>query len=190
MSLMDDSRSDGAEVPPPQLVAAWEQLGLTPVEKVPLWAANWVVGGFDGEALVQLAGLHGDDPHEVHDLLPAALEDCGVHLPESDTAAAALAFDHAARLFRDGLAAPQWVLQRVNEICARASYRQSVLDLPLGALFSLDDEWDSGWGRITEELTAVIRKACQEQLLGRQSGLEPPTSPLSALASPVIRTWM
>ena len=46
-----------------------------------------------------LAGLHGDDPHDVHDLLPVALEDCGVHLPGSDTAAANVAFDQVARLF-------------------------------------------------------------------------------------------
>jgi hypothetical protein len=166
-SVMDDSRSGAAEVPSPELVAAWEQLGLAPTERVPLWAAYWIAAGFDGESLVQLAGLHGDDPHDVHDLLPAALEDCGVHLPDSDTAAANVAFDHIARLFRDGLTGPQWVLQRITEISARTGYRGSVLDLPLGSLFGLDDEWGAGWGRTTEELTAVIREVCQEQLHSR-----------------------
>ena len=166
---MDNSPSGAAEVPSPELVAAWEQLGLVPAEKVPLWAAYWIAAGFDGESLVLLAGLHGDDPHDVHDLLPAALEDCGIHLPDSDTAAAGVAFDHVARLFRDGLAAPYWVLQRVNEISARSGYQRSVLALPLGSLYSLDDEWGAGWGRTTEELTAVIRDACNDQLHGRSA---------------------
>jgi hypothetical protein len=44
------------------MVAAWARLGLIPPEKVPLWAAHWLVAGYDGEHLVHLAGLHGDDP--------------------------------------------------------------------------------------------------------------------------------
>ncbi len=39
--------NDGG-VPSPQIVAAWEQLGLLPTEKVPLWAAHWLVAGYDG----------------------------------------------------------------------------------------------------------------------------------------------
>jgi hypothetical protein len=50
-------------------VAAWLILGTVPTERVPLWAAHWIVAGHDGPALAELAGLHGDDPHEVRDLL-------------------------------------------------------------------------------------------------------------------------
>src|SRR5277367_1711761 len=69
---------DSGGVPSPQIVAAWTQLGLLPTEKVPLSAAHWLVAGYDGECLVSLAGLHGDDPHDVRDGLPGALLDCGV----------------------------------------------------------------------------------------------------------------
>jgi hypothetical protein len=44
------------------MVAVWARLGLIPPEQVPLWAAHWLVAGYDGEHLVHLAGLHGDDP--------------------------------------------------------------------------------------------------------------------------------
>ena len=47
-----------------------ERLGVLPTEKVPLWAAYWIAGGRDGEALIYLAGLPGDDPREVYDALP------------------------------------------------------------------------------------------------------------------------
>lgn len=39
-----------------------------------MWAAHWLVAGYDGEHLVSLAGLHGDDPHDVRDALPGALQ--------------------------------------------------------------------------------------------------------------------
>ena len=79
------------DVPSPALVAAWEKLGILRPERVPLWAAHWIVAGHDGERLICLAGLHGDDPHDVHDALPGALQDCGVPWPESDVAAATVA---------------------------------------------------------------------------------------------------
>jgi len=96
--MSDPSPSAASEVPSPRLVGAWETLGLLPIERVPMWAAYWIVGGHDGEALARLAGLHGDDPREVHDALPDALRDCGVEMPDSDVAAATVAFTHAARL--------------------------------------------------------------------------------------------
>jgi hypothetical protein len=36
--------------------------------------------------------------------------------------------------------------------------------LPLGRLFVLDDEWGAGWGRTDDQLRAVVRQACAEQL--------------------------
>ena len=50
-------------------------------------AAFWLASGHDGTALVDLAGPHGDDPHEVRDLLPAALADYGAVAPTADAAA-------------------------------------------------------------------------------------------------------
>jgi hypothetical protein len=91
------------EVPSPLQVASWERLGVLPTDKVPLWAAYWIAGGHDGEALIYLAGLHGDDPHDVHDALPQALRDCGVKMPDPGTGAAAAAFTDLARLEVNGL---------------------------------------------------------------------------------------
>jgi hypothetical protein len=162
--MSDSPASASPEVPSPLLVASWERLGLLPTEQVPLWASYWIVGGHDGPALAYLAGLHGDDPREVHDALPEALMDCGVEMPDSDVAVADVAFTHAARLYADGLAGPQWVLNQVWLIVVRCGYSESVIDLPLGGLFGVDDEWGAGWGRSIEELAEVVREACKEQL--------------------------
>ena len=155
---------DSGGVPSPQIVAAWAQLGLLPTEKVPLWAAHWLVAGYDGEHMVSLAGLHGDDPHDVHDVLPDALLDCGVAIPDSDVAAASLSFTHLARMHVDGLAAARWVGQKVEEVLIRSGYARDVLDLPLGRLYDIADEWGAGWGRTDQELAAIVQEACEEQL--------------------------
>jgi hypothetical protein len=107
--------------------------------------------------------MHGDDPREVHDALPQALMDCGVEMPESDVAAAMVLFTHVARLHVDGLAGPQWVTQQASQIVVASRLCSAVMDLPLGGLYPVDDEWD-GWGRPAKELAAVVREACQEQL--------------------------
>jgi hypothetical protein len=150
-------------VPSPRIVAAWAQLGQLPTEKVPLWAAHWLVAGYDGEHLISLAGLHGDDPHDVRDVLPDALLDCGVAIPDSDVAAASLSFNHLARMHVDGLAAAQWVSQKVEEVLIRSGYDRDVFDLPLGCLLDIADEWGDG-RRTDQELAAMVREACEEQL--------------------------
>ena len=137
---------------------------MLPTEKVPLWAAYWIAAGYDGERLVYLAGLHGDDPCDVRDALPGALEDCGVTLPDSDAAAADAVFSQLARLHVDGVAAPLMVAQKAEQVLYRSDYSDSVLALPLGRLFGIADEWGAGWGRTNEQLAAVIREACEEQL--------------------------
>lgn len=73
-----------------------------PLTRCPCGPAYWIAGGHDGEALIYLAGLHGDDPREVHDALPQALRDCGVEMPEPDTGAAAAAFTDLVRLDVNG----------------------------------------------------------------------------------------
>jgi hypothetical protein len=122
------------------------------------------VAGYDGEHLVCLAGLHGDDPHDVHDALPDALDDCGVVIPESGPAAAMVTLNDLARMHVDGLAGPLWVLQQVEDVAIQADHADSVLASPLGRLHCITDEWGAGWGRSVEELTALVREACEEQL--------------------------
>lgn len=67
-----------AGIPRPDLVAAWWETDTLPTDCVPVWAAHWLVAGYDGDALVTLAGLPGSEPREVRDILPAALRECGV----------------------------------------------------------------------------------------------------------------
>ncbi len=153
------------EIPSPRLVAAWARLDMVPAERLPLWAAHWLAAGNDGEALRTLAGLSAaDDPRDIRDILPGALADCGVTIPDSDSAAAQLAFTNLARMCADGRASEQWILDKVSEIAARSDYADSVLGLPLGQIFGLADEWGAGWGRTEQELRAEIRTACAAQL--------------------------
>jgi hypothetical protein len=152
------------EVPSPETVASWARLGLLPTEKVPLWAAYWLVAGYDGEHVVHLAGLHGDDPHDMRDVLPAALLDCGVELPDSDLAAATLLFGHLAQMHCDGLAGPQWVGQKVEEVLIGSGYAEEIIAMPLGRLYYIADEWNAGWGRSNEELARIVADASEDQL--------------------------
>ena len=137
---------------------------MLPTERVPLWAAHWLVAGYDGEHLVHLAGLHGDNPHDVRDVLPAALRDCGAEMPESDLAAATIVFTHLAQMHIEGLAGPQWVGQKTEEVLIRSGYPESIIALHLGRLYYIADEWDAGWGRTNEELARLVLEACEEQL--------------------------
>jgi len=167
--MTESSASAPSEVPSPLLVASWERLGMLPADRVPLWAACWIAGGHGGEALINLAGLHGDDPREVHDALSGALMDCGVEMPDSDVAAAAVVLAQVARLHVNGLAGPLWVMQQVDRI-VHVSDSAGVDDLPLGKLWGLHDWELLAYGRrylsrrSIKELTAAIRQACEDQL--------------------------
>jgi hypothetical protein len=138
---------------------------MVPVEGLPLWAAYWLADGYDGDDLVMLAGFSArDDPRDIRGMLAGALADCGITIPDSDTAAAQVAFTSLARMHAQGQAAERWVLDKVSEIVARSGYAAAVTSLPLGRVFSLDDEWGAGWGRTEQELGAEIRRACAAQL--------------------------
>ncbi|MFD1047038.1 hypothetical protein ACFQ1S_16535 [Kibdelosporangium lantanae] len=152
------------EIPSPELVAAWVTLGMVPTERIPLWAAHWLVDGYDGQAVRALAGFSGTDPYEVHDTLPDALADCRTPIPDSDSAAAQTAFTKLARMHADGAAGEKWIIDKVDEILARTGYASSVISLPLGQLYGLDEEWGEGWGRTTQQLTAEVQRACAAQL--------------------------
>jgi hypothetical protein len=170
--MTESSASAPYGVPSPLLVASWERLGLLPTERVPLWASYWIAGGHDGEALIYLAGLHGDDSFEVHEALPGALMDCGVEMPDSDVAAADVVFAQVARLHLNGLVDPLRVMQEVDQIiyASRSEDSAGVEDLPLGKLLSRLDWQLLAYGRrylsrrSIKELTAAIRQGCEEQL--------------------------
>ncbi|MFJ8912718.1 hypothetical protein [Amycolatopsis sp. NPDC102389] len=152
------------EIPTPDLVAAWKALCMAPTERIPLWAAHWLVHGHDGRALRTLAGLSGTDSGEVHDILRDALADCHTSIPDSDTAAAQTAFTQLAQLHIDGTASEEWIVNKVDHILAQTGYRSSVISLPLGQLYYLFDEWGAGWGRTIPKLRAEVRHACAAQL--------------------------
>jgi hypothetical protein len=149
-------------VPSPEIAAVWARLDMLPPERAPLWAAHWLVAGYDGEHVVHLAGLPRDDSREIRDILPGALQDCGVSLPESDVAAATGVFMHLARMHIDGLAGAVWVVQKVDEVVMKSGYAEGVRALPLGRLFDITERWGAEWdqpGRLAE----VVRDACEEQ---------------------------
>jgi hypothetical protein len=163
-----------AEVPSPQIVATWTQLGLVRTELIPLWAAHWLVAGYDGEHLVYLAGLHGDDPWDVRDALPDALRECGVKTPSNEAAATVVLID-LARKYLDGQAVPRspwsWsrrrrVAETVEEVLSTSGYSGSDLDMPQGGPDWCDETWSRVWGEAAsvERLTALIREACEEYL--------------------------
>ncbi len=155
---------DSGEIPTPELVASWVVLDTIPSERIPLWAAHWLVQGYDGEALRKLAGLSGTETHEVHDLLPEALADCTAAIPDSDAAAAQVAFTKLARMHANNRATERWVLDKVCEIVAQSGYADSIIALPLGQIFDLEDEWGAGWGRPEQQLAYEIQNACRAQL--------------------------
>ncbi|WP_328389958.1 hypothetical protein [Nocardia sp. NBC_00416] len=162
--MHDWPAADSGEIPAPELVAAWVALDTAPSERIPLWAAHWLARGYDGETLRKLAGLSSSDTHEVRDILPAALADCAAAIPESEAAAAQVAFTQLARLHADNRATEKWVLDKVCEIVVESDWDDSVIALPLGRIFGLEDEWGAGWGRPEQQLAREIQDACGAQL--------------------------
>lgn len=151
-------------VPSPELVAVWAKLGMIPPERVPLWAAHWLAAGHDGEHVVHLAGLHGDDSREIHDVLPDALLDCGVTVPGSEAAAATVIYMDLARMHLDGRAGALWVCQKVDELLVGSDFDDGLWGLPLSRLYDVTCEWGEGWGRTVQQLTALVRETCEEQV--------------------------
>jgi hypothetical protein len=99
--------------------------------------------------------------------LPAALLDCGAEMPRSDLAAAAVVFTQLARMHIEGLAGPQRVGQKTEEVLIRCGYAKSIIALPLGRLYYIADEWDVGWGRANGEPARIVRDACEDRLRAR-----------------------
>ena len=139
-------------------------LGMLATERTPWWAAQWLADGHDGEALRELAGLNGKDPHAVRDLVPAALAEMGVELPTTRVAAVIEAFCDLADMLLSRRTDARWVVKRVEQIIVQTQYDDEVFDMPLGHLYGLDDEWEGGWGRTPEELKTEVEARCSEQL--------------------------
>lgn len=177
LAVMCRSRDDGLviewlyrdedEVLSPEAVAVLYYLGQAHPERMPWVAAHWLASGYGGEDLVRMAGLHGDDPREVGDVLPGALLDCGARLPDSDIAAAGDVFTRVARRHLDGRAGAGQVVFVAGAVLAWLGYPEDVLSLPLGRLADIEDEWDEWdekWGRPQDTLAAIVRDACEQQL--------------------------
>jgi hypothetical protein len=151
-------------VPSPRLVAALLVLGRLQIERVPWWAAQWLIDGHDSPALGELAGLGVRDTYTVHDLLPIVLAEVSVALPVTAVAAATVVFDDLAHRCLAGAIGERWLAQQVEDIVIRADYSTAITALPLGTLYGIDDEWAGGWGRTVEELAAAVRTACADQI--------------------------
>ena len=133
-------------------------------EDAPMWAAHWLAAGYDGPALRTLAGLGRTEVREVQDVLPEALEDCGVALPADDVAAAEVLFTDLARSHLAGEIDWLGLATTVYDVYLSSRFDPGVLDLPLARVTYLDEEWGHGCGRPAEELAAEVRAACLEQL--------------------------
>ncbi|MFG1620573.1 hypothetical protein [Kribbella sp. NPDC049227] len=153
---------DGA-TPTPELVAAWLALDDLRAESVPMWAANWLVQGYDGAALAELAGLSGRDTREVRDVLPAALAETGVRPLSSKDAAVRVAFDHIANQHLSGRTRWAWVVNQVVDVLYRAGEECEAFRQPLGELYGIDDEAGEPWSRTDDELARIVRQACLDQ---------------------------
>ncbi|GAB2681311.1 hypothetical protein GCM10009743_66810 [Kribbella swartbergensis] len=149
--------------PTPELVAAWLALDDLRAESVPMWAANWLVLGYDGAALAELAGLSGQDTREVRDLLPEALAEAGVRPLSSKLAAVKVAFDHVANLHLSGRARWAWVVNQVVEVVYRTGDASEAFEQPLGQFYGIDDEAGEPWSRTEDELARIVRQACLDQ---------------------------
>ncbi len=156
----------GGETPTPRLVAAWVVLGVLPAERMPMWAAEWIVQGYDGAALAELAGLSGRDPGEVRDLLPAALGEVGAELLSSGQAALKVQYNHVAGLHLGGRASWAWVVEEVARVADAARADDGALEQPLGGLRDVACEMGEPWRRPDVELAEAVRAACVAQLKG------------------------
>jgi len=152
------------ETPTPGVVAAWLALDTLRAESVPMWAANWLVQGHDGESLAELAGLSGRETREVRDLLPAALADMGVDRLSSRQAALKVAYDHIAHMHLTGRVRWAWVANQVVGLVIGNGYSSEAFEQPLGELWGIDDDLGEPWSRTEDELAGIVRQACIEQV--------------------------
>jgi hypothetical protein len=153
----------GGQIPPPNLVAAWHAINDLATELAPFWAAHWLAGGMDGEALRILAGMDGSDAPAVREILLQALADTRVPLPQDIREAITTVYGDLARLHLDGRISAGRLIAQIEQFIVSADNVDDYLDQPLGAIYGFDDEWSAGWGRSKDELAVLLREACIEQ---------------------------
>ncbi|MFI7298881.1 hypothetical protein [Streptomyces sp. NPDC050121] len=128
------------------------------------WAAQWLTDGRDSEALREMAGLNGRDTRALADLLPTVLAEMGVDPLPGTLEAVTMVFRNIAADCLTGRLDERAVVQQVEEIVISHDYASEIIDLPLGLLYGLDDEWQGGWGATVEQLRATVRARCTDQL--------------------------
>ncbi|AOS63268.1 hypothetical protein [Actinoalloteichus hymeniacidonis] len=153
-----------SETPPPEQVAAWWVLGLLETDRVPWWAAEWLVQGWDGPALRELAGLGAEDAREIRDLMPSVLQEVAVAPFATQVEAAEACFRYLARLCLQGLVEERWVAWTVDRVLHAVSYVDEAYALPLSGAFGVDEVWDDGFSGSAIELRELVRDACAAQL--------------------------
>lgn len=145
------------------MAAAWFTLGRLRLERAPWWAAQWLTEGHDGPAMLALACLDGTDHGEIRDLLPRALAEMNTTTPTVFDAAV-LVFDDMARRHLAGERDERWVIRRVDEVLLSTDYPATIIDLPLGELYSYADYWDEPWGPSEDERRHIVHDRCTRQL--------------------------
>lgn len=83
--------STGQAEPSPSVLAAWLVLGCVPWKHVPMYAAHWVVAGYDSPSLRTLAGEPTHDEAALGRLLHDTLAELAVVQPETVVDAAKVA---------------------------------------------------------------------------------------------------
>jgi hypothetical protein len=78
--------------------------------------------------------------------------------------AASMILDDLALRFLAGKVDEVRVVKQVEHLVIETS-DHGIIELPLGALYALDDEWAPGrWGHPTAELKRIVHSACIEQI--------------------------
>jgi hypothetical protein len=141
-------QNDGCVLPSLAETVVLHRLGLIRTDELPMAAARWLAAdGVDTESIRLLAGHDPHDPWELERLLVVAADAVRV-IPPTDPAA-------------EENIAVNWVTNNWREdrdtrgavaVLARLGVTQ--YDWDLGLFVGLDDEWNSGWGRLEPDLKA------------------------------------
>ncbi|NUT93366.1 MAG: hypothetical protein HOY78_15230 [Saccharothrix sp.] len=110
------TRRPDQTTPHPAMAALLWAADAVAVERLPRWAAEWLVDGFDSDALRTLAGLDASDQTEIRELLPDVFAELSVPVPAAETAVVELSLTRVAELVLDDRAGELWAVQKVEEL--------------------------------------------------------------------------
>jgi hypothetical protein len=141
-------QNDGCVLPSLAETVVLHRLGLIRTDELPMAAARWLAAdGVDTESIRLLAGHDPHDPWELERLLVVAADAVRV-IPPTDPAA-------------EENIAVNWVTNNWREdrdtrgaVAVLARLGVTHYDWDLGLFVGLDDEWNSGWGRLEPDLKA------------------------------------